>query len=130
MTPDFQRFSTGNQWERAYAFSRGVRAGDLIFIGGTAPVAADGSTFAPGDARAQTLRCFEIVEKTLAEMGAGRQHIVRSRMYVTDISRSDEFGRAHAEFFGDHRPGLTMVEVSGLIDPAMLVEVECDAVGP
>ncbi len=95
---------------------------------GTAPVADDGSVFAPGDAYAQAKRCFEIIERALKELDASLFHVVRTRMFVTDISRWEEFGRAHSEFFGDHRPATTMVEVSGLIDPEMLIEVEADAV--
>jgi len=125
---DIQRVPARNEWGEKYGFSRVVRAGDLVFVNGTAPVADDGSTFAPGDAGAQTLRCFEIVERALRELGLNRDAIVRTRMYVTDISLQDEFGRAHRDFFGDRRPCLTMVEVSALVRPDMLVEIECDAV--
>ena len=122
-----QRVQTGSVWEARYGYSRAVRAGSQIFLTGTAPIAPDGSTHAPGDAYAQTARCFEIIEAALRELGADRSAIVRSRVYVTDIDRADEFGRAHREFFGEQGPCLTMVEVSRLIDPAMLVEIECDA---
>ena len=127
---DWTRVSTGNEWETKYGFSRAIRAGGLVFINGTVALDDDLRPFAPGDAHAQTLRCFEIVERALGELGLDRTAIVRSRVYVTDISRSDEFGRAHAEFFAGHRPCLTMIGVNELISPAFLVEIECDAVAP
>ncbi len=83
---------------------------------------------APGDMEAQTARCLAIIEEAIAALGADRTHIVRTRLFVTDISRWAEVGRAHAAFFGAHRPCTTMVEVSALIDPEMLVEIEADAV--
>lgn len=122
-----QRVQTGSPWESRYGYCRALRAGDHIYLTGTAPIDPDGSTHAPGDARAQTLRCFQIIERALRELGCDRTAIVRSRMYVTDITRADEFGAAHREFFGGHRPCLTMVEVGGLVSPDMLVEIECDA---
>ncbi|HZW10783.1 MAG TPA: RidA family protein, partial [Phycisphaerales bacterium] len=124
------RTFSGSPWEDRYGYCRALRAGGLIFLTGTAPVAPDGSTHAPGDAHAQTLRCFEIIEEALRRLGADRTAIVRSRLYVTDIGRADEFGLAHRAFFGDHRPCATMVGVSALIRPDMLIEVECDAVAP
>jgi isochorismate pyruvate lyase len=93
-------------------------------------VAAGGGVHAPGDARAQTLRCFEIIAETLDKLGAGLEHVTRTRMFVTDISRWQEFGEAHGEVFRDHPPTTTMVEVSRLIDPEMLIEIEADAVVP
>ncbi len=95
---------------------------------GTAPVAEGGGVHAPGDMEAQTARCLAIIEEAIAALGADRTHIVRTRLFVTDISRWAEVGRAHAAFFGAHRPCTTMVEVSALIDPEMLVEIEADAV--
>ena len=83
---------------------------------------------APGDAYAQTKRCLEIIADALAELGADLSDVVRTRMFVTDISRWEEFGRAHGEVFADHPPTTTMVEVASLIDPAMLIEIEADAV--
>ena len=130
MSDGMRRTFSGSPWEDRYGYCRALRVGDLIFLTGTAPVAPDGSTFAPGDAHAQTLRCFEIIEAALRELGGGKWAIVRSRMYVTDISRADEFGRAHGAFFGGHRPCATMVEVAGLIRDDMLIEIECDAVAP
>jgi enamine deaminase RidA (YjgF/YER057c/UK114 family) len=128
MHDDRQRVSTGSPWEQRYGYSRALRVGNQIFLTGTAPVTDDGSTFAPGDAHAQAERCFAIIEKALEGLGADRSAIVRSRMYVTDISRADEFGLAHREFFGDQLPCLSMVEVNRLIASDMLVEIECDAI--
>jgi isochorismate pyruvate lyase len=125
---EFRRTYTGAPWESIVGYCRALRAGAHIYVTGTAPVADDGSVFAPGDAYAQAKRCFEIIERALKELDASLFHVVRTRMFVTDISRWEEFGRAHSEFFGDHRPATTMVEVSGLIDPEMLIEVEADAV--
>ncbi|MFK7759082.1 MAG: RidA family protein [Phycisphaerales bacterium] len=131
MTID-QRISTGNEWEKRYGYSRGVRRGNLIFLTGTVSMNADGTPHVPDDGYAQALRCFEIIERAVVELGGSKADLVRSRMYVTDISRSDEFGRAHKDFFDqsglDLRPCLTMVEVSALISPEFLIEIECDAV--
>jgi len=125
---EWRRVSTGNQWERRYGYSRGVRVGSLVFLGGAAPVDPDGSTHAPGDAAAQTARCYRIIDGALLALGAARENVVRVRLYVTDISRHDEIGLAHRAYFGDHAPCMTMVEVSALISPDMLVEIEADAV--
>lgn len=88
----------------------------------------DGAVVAPGDAYAQTRRCLEIVAEALAALGAGPADVRRTRLFVTDASRFEEYARAHREVFGDHPPAATLVEVSRLVDPAMLVEVEVDAV--
>ena len=124
---NFKRTYSGAPWEKKVGYCRALRAGGHIYVTGTAPV-KDGVVFAPGDAYAQTKRCFEIIEKALADLGALRCDIVRTRMFVTDISRWEEFGRAHREFCGDHPPATSMIEVKSLIDPAMLVEIEVDAV--
>lgn len=123
-----QLVSSGRPWEAIVGYSRAVRVGNMVFVGGTAPSNPDGTTHAPGDAYAQARRCFEIVEAALAEAGASITDVVRTRMFVTEISRWQEFGRAHAERFADIRPAATMVEVRALIDPEMLIEVEVDAV--
>jgi enamine deaminase RidA (YjgF/YER057c/UK114 family) len=99
-----------------------------VAVSGTAPVGADGKVVAPGDGYGQALRCLEIVAAALAGLGAGLPDVVRTRMFVTDVSRWEEFGRAHREVFGDHPPATSMVEVSGLIDPEMLIEIEADAI--
>ena len=124
----FRRAYSGAPWERKVGYCRALRAGDLVFVTGTAPVDEDGSVHAPGDAYAQAQRCLEIVESALVDLGADRTRVVRTRMFVTDIARWHDIGRAHREFFGEHRPATTMVEVRSLIDPAMLVEIEADAV--
>jgi enamine deaminase RidA (YjgF/YER057c/UK114 family) len=126
----FQRTYSGAPWEERVGYCRALRAGSRIFVTGTAPVAEDGSVFAPGDGHAQARRCFEIIRQALENLDADLTCVVRTRMFVTDIARWEEFGRAHAEFFGDHPPATTMVEVKGLIDPDMLIEVEADAVCP
>jgi isochorismate pyruvate lyase len=101
-----------------------------VAVSGTAPVGADGSVVAPGDGYAQALRCLEIVRKALEELGGGLSDVVRTRMFVTDIARWEEFGRAHREVFAAHPPATAMVQVSALIDPAMLIEIEADAILP
>lgn len=122
------KVSTGNEWEQRYGYSRGVRCGGMIFLTGTVSMNDDGTPYVPDDGYAQAMRCFEIIERAVVELGGQKSDLVRSRVYVTDISRSDEFGRAHKDFFGEHSPCLTMVEVRALIDPAFLVEIECEAV--
>jgi enamine deaminase RidA (YjgF/YER057c/UK114 family) len=104
--------------------------GDHIYVTGTAPVADDGGIFAPGDGYAQARRCLEIIQRALNELGADLSHVVRTRMFVTDIQRWAEYGRAHREFFAAHPPATTMVEVRALIHPDMLIEIEADAVCP
>lgn len=125
----FERVSSRAVWEQRVGYCRALRAGDLIFVTGTAPVDESGAgTFAPGDAYAQAGRCLELIERAIGGFGADRTRIVRTRMFVTDISRWGEFGRAHAEFFGEHPPTTTMVEVRRLISAEMLIEIEADAV--
>jgi isochorismate pyruvate lyase len=120
--------STGSDWEPIVGYSRAVRVGNQVFVAGTAPVAEGGGTHAPGDAYAQAKRCLEIILKALDDAGASAKNVVRTRMFVTDISRWQEYGRAHGEVFGDIRPATSMVEVKGLIEPDMLIEIEADAV--
>jgi enamine deaminase RidA (YjgF/YER057c/UK114 family) len=107
-----------------------VRAGQFISVSGTAPVADDGSLYGEGNAYLQAKRCIEIIAAALAGLGADLEHVVRTRMFVTDITQWDEIGRAHAEAFREIRPATSMVEVSRLIDPGMLVEIEADAILP
>ena len=123
-----RRTFTGTRWEAEVGYCRAIRAGDHIYVTGTAPIDDQGKTFAPGDGYAQARRCLEIIEKALTELGATMSNVVRTRMFVTDISRWADFGRAHREFFADHPPATTMVEVKSLIDPEMLIEIEVDAV--
>lgn len=124
----FQRAFSGAPWETTVGYCRALRAGDRIFVTGTAPVASGGGVTAPGDAYAQARRCFEIIAAALSELGAGLEHVTRTRMFVTDIDRWEEYGRAHQEVFSEHPPTTTMVEVRRLIHPDMLIEIEADAV--
>lgn len=124
----FQRVFSGAPWEANVGYCRALRAGDQVFVTGTAAVAEEGGVEAPGDAYRQALRCFDIMRAALAELGVGMDRVTRTRMFVTDIDRWEDVGRAHREVFGEHPPTTTLVEVSRLIDPDMLVEVEADAV--
>ena len=124
----FERVFSGAPWEAKVGYCRALRAGDRIFVTGTAPVAEGGGVEAPGDAYRQARRCFAIMEAALAQLGVGMDRVVRTRMFVTDIERWEDIGRAHREAFGEHPPTTTMVEVRRLIDPDMLVEIEADAV--
>lgn len=124
---EIQRVFTSAPWEARYGYCRALRLGDRVLVTGTAPVAEGGGVHAPGDPEAQARRCWDIVAGALAELGAGLEHVVRTRMYVTDISQADAFGRVHGAIFASHPPCTTMVEVRGLIDPQMLIEVEVEA---
>ena len=125
---EFERTYSNVPWETEVGYCRALRAGDRIFVTGTAPVAEGGGVEAPGDAYAQAARCFELIRRALAQLDVSMDRVVRTRMFVTDIDRWAEFGRAHEEAFGQHPPTTTMVEVRRLIDPEMLIEVEADAV--
>jgi enamine deaminase RidA (YjgF/YER057c/UK114 family) len=127
---EFQRIYSGAPWEGHIGYCRALRAGGHIFVGGTAPVAAGGGVEAPGDAYHQAKRCFAIIEEALGHLGGKLSDVTRTRMFVTDITRWQEYGRAHAEAFGAHPPVTTFVEVRNLIHPDMLVEIEADAIVP
>lgn len=122
-----QRIYSGAPWESKVGYCRAIKAGKHIYITGTAAVDDEGRTVAPGNAYEQTKRCLEIIDKALNELGAALSYVVRTRMFVTDISRWEEYGQAHQEAFKDHPPATTMVEVKSLINPDMLIEVEADA---
>ena len=109
-------------------YSRAVRVGNLIEVAGTTAGAPDGSVIAPGDMYGQTKACLEIILRALDKLGACAEDVVRTRMFLTDISRWEEAGRAHAEVFGDIKPASTMLEVSKFLDPGYLIEVEATAV--
>ncbi|MEM1239506.1 MAG: RidA family protein [Cyanobacteria bacterium P01_H01_bin.26] len=126
-TPPISRHFTGTPWEPQVGYCRAIRVGNQIFISGTAPVDDDGNTVAPGDGYIQARQCFKIIQKTLQAMGADLSNIVRTRMYVTDISRWEEYGQAHQEAMGAYPPATAMVEVRSLINPDMLIEIEVDA---
>jgi enamine deaminase RidA (YjgF/YER057c/UK114 family) len=123
-----ERVQSGAPWEERVGYCRAIRAGDHVYVTGTVALEPDATPHAPGDAYRQAKRALEIVEVAIAELGGRREHVVRTRIFVTDIARWAEFGRAHAEFFGEHRPATTMVEVRRLISDAFLVEIEADAV--
>ena len=122
-----QTISSGAPWEKKVGYCRAVRIGPHISVSGTAPVGENGEVVGVGDAYFQARRCIDIIAAALEEAGAGLEHVVRTRMFVTDISQWEAIGRAHGEAFGEIQPATSMVEVSGLIDPDMLVEIEADA---
>jgi len=128
MSNDRKLVSSGSPYEPIIGFSRAVRVGRFIAVGGTAPIGPDGKTVGVGDPAAQTRRCIEIIEKALKDAGASLENVVRTRTFLTDISHWEASGRVHGEIFGSIRPVSTMVQVTGFIEPEWLVEIEADAV--
>jgi enamine deaminase RidA (YjgF/YER057c/UK114 family) len=124
---DRQRVSSGAPWEPRYGYARAVRVGPFVHVSGTTGVGADGKVV-EGGMYAQARRALDIIEGALRETGATLADVVRTRAYVTDVSRFDEVARAHGERFGDVRPAATLVQVTALVDPLMLVEIEADAI--
>ncbi len=121
-----QRVTSGSPYEPTIGFSRAVRVGERGLVSGTAPIWPDGSC--DGDPEVQARRCLEIVLAALAETGASREHVVRTRMFITDPAWAEAVGRAHGAVLGDVRPAATMVVVAALLDPRWKVEIEAEAV--
>ena len=121
------RHSTGSKWEPIIGYSRAVRTGPFVFVSGTTASGPDGNIVGIGDPCAQTRQILANISKALEAVGAGPEHVVRTRIYLTDISRWEEVARAHGEVFGEIRPATTIVEVAKLISPEILVEIEADA---
>ena len=123
-----EKRGSGAPWEAIAGYSRTVRVGPRIWVAGTTAVDEHGEVIAPGDAYGQTVAVFEKIARALEPYGAGLEHVVRTRMFATRIEDWEEITRAHGKFFAEIRPVSTLVQVGALIDPAMLIEIEADAV--
>lgn len=124
---DVKKFSSGAKWEDIVGYSRVVKAGNRVTVGGTTAIDSQSNLVGRGDAYLQTKYTLEKIKGYLEQAGASLECVVLNRIYVTDISKWEEIGRAHAEFFGKIKPCCTMIEVKGFIDPEMLVEIETEA---
>ncbi len=123
----FERIFTGAPWEKKVGYCRVLRVGPHVYVSGTAPVNDQNQTHAPGNGYEQAKKCLEIIKDSLQKVDVPMSKVVRTRMFVTDISKWDEFGKAHAEFFKEYPPTTSMLEIKSLIDPQMLIEIEADA---
>lgn len=125
-----RRSWSGSPFEEKAGYCRAIRVGDRIWVAATAPFGPDGAVVAVGDMAGQTSRCLEIILNALAELDAEASHVVATRMFVTDISRAAELSEAHRAVFADHPPAATLVEVSALVHPDLLIEIEAEAMVP
>jgi len=122
-----ENISTGSKWEPILGYSRAVKVGNYVHVSGTTGSGTDGKIVGVGDPYAQTVQAIKNLQAGLERAGADLENVVRTRLFVTKISEWEKFGKAHGEFFGEIRPAMTIVEVSKLIDPDMMIEIEADA---